>query len=71
MERLNKLGIKTLCYHAGLKTHERLDFQDKWQNGDVPVICATISFGMGVDKSTVRHVYILLKKFLLLIFAAF
>ncbi|KAJ8966671.1 hypothetical protein NQ314_003378 [Rhamnusium bicolor] len=33
MERLNKLGIKTLCYHAGLKTHERLDFQDKWQNG--------------------------------------
>ncbi|KAJ8976756.1 hypothetical protein NQ317_019419 [Molorchus minor] len=56
MERLNKLGIKTLCYHAGLKTHERLEFQDKWQNGDVPVICATISFGMGVDKATVRFV---------------
>lgn len=59
MERLNKLGVKTLCYHAGLKTHERLDFQNKWQDGDVPVICATISFGMGVDKSTVRYVWYL------------
>ncbi|XP_023019664.2 recQ5 helicase [Leptinotarsa decemlineata] len=56
MERLNKLGIKSLCYHAGLKTEERKSFQDKWQNGDVPVICATISFGMGVDKASVRFV---------------
>lgn len=59
MERLNKLGVKTLCYHAGLKNHERQDFQNKWQDGDVPVICATISFGMGVDKSTVRYVWYL------------
>ncbi|KAG5899565.1 hypothetical protein JTB14_022896 [Gonioctena quinquepunctata] len=56
MERLNKLGIRSLCYHAGLKTEERKSFQDKWQNGDVPVICATISFGMGVDKASVRFV---------------
>ncbi|CAG9821395.1 unnamed protein product [Phaedon cochleariae] len=56
MERLNKMGVRTLCYHAGLKTMERTTFQEKWQNGDVPVICATISFGMGVDKATVRFV---------------
>nr|CAI5823614.1 unnamed protein product [Callosobruchus analis] len=56
MERLNKLGVKTLCYHAGLKNHERQDFQEKWQNGDVKVIVATISFGMGVDKASVRFV---------------
>ncbi|CAH1981247.1 unnamed protein product [Acanthoscelides obtectus] len=56
MERLNKLGVKALCYHAGLKNHERQDFQEKWQNGDVQVIVATISFGMGVDKASVRFV---------------
>ncbi|XP_057656384.1 ATP-dependent DNA helicase Q5 isoform X2 [Diorhabda carinulata] len=56
MEKLNKMGIKSLCYHAGLKTDERKVFQEKWQNGDVPVICATISFGMGVDKPSVRFV---------------
>lgn len=54
MERLNKLGVKTLCYHAGLKNMERHVFQEKWQRGDVAVICATISFGMGVDKASVR-----------------
>ncbi|CAG9857688.1 unnamed protein product [Phyllotreta striolata] len=56
MEKLNQLGVKALCYHAGLKSDERRVFQEQWQNGDVPVICATISFGMGVDKSTVRFV---------------
>lgn len=54
--KLNSMKIKTLCYHAGLKNSERLEFQEKWQDGDVPVICATISFGMGVDKATVRFV---------------
>lgn len=52
--KLNSMGIKSLCYHGGLKNRERLDFQDQWTNGDYPVICATISFGMGVDKATVR-----------------
>lgn len=53
-ERLNALGVKSLCYHAGLKNSERLEYQKKWQNGEFPVICATISFGMGIDKATVR-----------------
>ncbi|XP_017775477.1 PREDICTED: ATP-dependent DNA helicase Q5 isoform X2 [Nicrophorus vespilloides] len=55
-EKLNSMGIRSQCYHAGLKNKERLDFQEQWQSGDYPVICATISFGMGVDKSSVRFV---------------
>ncbi|XP_066149056.1 ATP-dependent DNA helicase Q5-like isoform X2 [Euwallacea fornicatus] len=54
--KLNSMKIKSLCYHAGLKNNERLEFQEMWQRGEVPVICATISFGMGVDKASVRFV---------------
>lgn len=43
-----------MCYHAGLRNSVRLECQESWQNGDYPVICATVSFGMGVDKATVR-----------------
>lgn len=50
------MGIKTACYHAGLSNRERLERQENWQNGKQPVICATVSFGMGVDKATVRFV---------------
>jgi ATP-dependent DNA helicase Q5 len=52
--KLNCLGVKSRCYHAGLKNKERLECQEEWQKGEYPVICATISFGMGVDKATVR-----------------
>lgn len=52
--KLNELGIKSLHYHAGLKNKERLQYQEEWQNGEYPIICATVSFGMGVDKATVR-----------------
>lgn len=55
-EKLTQLGIKTFCYHSGLGTKDRLERQEKWQSGDYPVICATISFGMGVDKASVRFV---------------
>ncbi|GJQ79773.1 RecQ5 [Trypoxylus dichotomus] len=54
--RLNSLGVKAMCYHAGLRNSARLECQESWQNGDYPVICATVSFGMGVDKATVRFV---------------
>ncbi|KAB0791297.1 hypothetical protein PPYR_03097 [Photinus pyralis] len=54
--KLCEMGIKSLCYHAGLKHKERLEYQESWQKGDYPVICATISFGMGVDKASVRFV---------------
>lgn len=52
--KLTQLGIPSYCYHSGLNNKERLERQEKWQSGDYPVICATISFGMGVDKATVR-----------------
>lgn len=48
--------MATRAYHAGLKTNERHQAQEDWMDGVFPVICATISFGMGVDKSSVRFV---------------
>lgn len=53
---LTKIGLKTYAYHAGLKTNDRLGVQEEWMSGKCPVIAATISFGMGVDKSAVRFV---------------
>ena len=54
--RLSKSGIPTLAYHAGLKNQDRNEVQNKWTTGEVPVIAATCSFGMGVDKGSVRFV---------------
>ncbi|XP_014212125.1 ATP-dependent DNA helicase Q5 [Copidosoma floridanum] len=54
--KLSSMGIQTLAYHAGLKSKERIDVQDSWTSGVVPVIAATCSFGMGVDKASVRFV---------------
>lgn len=53
---LRKQGIQTQAYHAGLKPNERKEVQENWMDGKYPVICATLSFGMGIDKSTVRFV---------------
>lgn len=53
---LTRLGIETKAYHAGLKQSERIQIQEDWTAGKYPVITATISFGMGVDKATVRFV---------------
>ncbi|XP_031841611.2 ATP-dependent DNA helicase Q5 [Nomia melanderi] len=54
--KISKFGIPTLAYHAGLKNQERNEVQNKWTCGEVPVIAATCSFGMGVDKGSVRFV---------------
>ncbi|XP_055550921.1 uncharacterized protein LOC129733251 [Wyeomyia smithii] len=53
---LTKLGLKTAAYHAGLKQSERVAVQEDWMDGKYPIISATISFGMGVDKASVRFV---------------
>ena len=53
---LTNLGVPAEAYHAGRKQEERTKVQEDWTQGLVPVICATISFGMGVDKENVRFV---------------
>ena len=53
---LTGLGIKALPYHAGMEPAERTLAQDAFIHDDVEVICATIAFGMGIDKSNVHYV---------------
>ncbi|XP_075418336.1 ATP-dependent DNA helicase Q5 isoform X2 [Tenrec ecaudatus] len=53
---LSYRGVSAKAYHAGLKTLERTLVQNEWMEEKVPVIVATISFGMGVDKANVRFV---------------
>ncbi len=53
---LNANGIKAVAYHAGLDSKLRATRQDLFLNEDVQVICATIAFGMGIDKPDIRFV---------------
>jgi ATP-dependent DNA helicase RecQ len=49
-------GYKALAYHARIPGDERADIQDRFQNDEVDIICATIAFGMGIDKPNIRYV---------------
>ncbi len=49
-------GIKAVAYHAGLDSKLRTERQDLFLGEEVQVICATIAFGMGIDKPDIRFV---------------
>ena len=53
---LQKEGIKATIYHAGLSNAAREEAQDDFIKDQVQVVCATVAFGMGIDKSNVRWV---------------
>ena len=54
---LNKNGITARPYHAGLRPEIRSEIQEQFMTGTTPVICATIAFGMGIDKANIRAIY--------------
>lgn len=53
---LQDAGHKALPYHAGLSQSDRIGNQEAFIRDDVQVICATIAFGMGINKPNVRYV---------------
>ncbi|XP_029523850.2 recQ-like DNA helicase BLM isoform X1 [Oncorhynchus nerka] len=56
-DSLQRAGILALAYHAGINDKDREYVQTKWINQDgCQVMCATIAFGMGIDKPDVRYV---------------
>jgi ATP-dependent DNA helicase RecQ len=55
-EKLKAKGIDAHAYHAGLSFEERTRIQEAFVRDDTQIICATIAFGMGIDKSNIRWV---------------
>ena len=55
-EKLREHGITSAPYHAGLSDEARKKVFSAWSRGTFQVVCATIAFGMGIDKSDVRFV---------------
>ena len=53
---LQESGIEAAYYHAGIPNAERAKVQESFVNDELQVICATIAFGMGIDKSNVRWI---------------
>ncbi len=53
---LNTVDIKAAAYHAGLKDSERTRVQEAFAAGELPVVCATNAFGMGIDRPDVDAV---------------
>ena len=49
-------GIKSAFYHGGMSKEDKNKSHELFINGEIMVIVATISFGMGIDKSDIRHV---------------
>ena len=54
--RLTSAGHPAVAYHAGLDPNTRRMTQERFIDGDVPIVAATIAFGMGIDKPDIRLV---------------
>ncbi|WP_373058862.1 DNA helicase RecQ [Zunongwangia sp. H14] len=54
--KLKAKGFKAEAYHAGLNHEQRTSIQEDFINDEKQIICATIAFGMGIDKSNIRWV---------------
>ncbi len=55
-QKLKAAGVKAKHYHAGLENGDRQKTQEEFLQGDIDIICATIAFGMGIDKPNIRFV---------------
>lgn len=56
VDYLNNEGISAKAYHAGLANAERSAVQEAFIADNIQVVCATVAFGMGIDKSNVRWI---------------
>ena len=54
--KLKAKGVKAACYHAGMMNRLKEKAQDAFIQGEIDVICATVAFGMGIDKPDIRFV---------------
>ena len=55
-QKLTAAGIQARPFHAGMSVKDKQQIQRDFINDDLKVVCATIAFGMGIDKSNVRYV---------------
>ena len=56
-ENLRANGFGAAAYHAGMAPEKRSAAQEAFMEGRTPIICATIAFGMGIDKADIRYIY--------------